>query len=151
MSLVVVFNRGRVESRAGTAGVEELECPLRRSRCGQQRPEIAGHWSLRTRTGPLQAGRQQFGSHGGGVCAPRRLPWPGNGPCRLGRCRGVAQAGVVSILSASGTRIEDISDLMGHSSTSVTETVYRHEIRPALTTGATAMDKILGKKRTKSA
>jgi integrase len=57
----------------------------------------------------------------------------------------------VSILSASGTRIEDISDLMGHSGTSVTETVYRHEIRPALTTGATAMDKILSKKRAKSA
>jgi hypothetical protein len=35
--------------------------------------------------------------------------------------------------------------------TSVTETVYRHEIRPALTTGATAMNKILSKKRTKSA
>ena len=57
----------------------------------------------------------------------------------------------VSILSASGTRIEDISDLMGHSGTSVTETVYRHEIRPALTTGATAMDKILRQKRAKSA
>ena len=49
----------------------------------------------------------------------------------------------VSILSASGVRIEDISDLVGHSGTSVTETVYRHEIRPALTTGATAMNKIL--------
>src|SRR5207244_5318402 len=49
----------------------------------------------------------------------------------------------VSILSAHGVRIEDISDLVGHSGTTVTETVYRHEIRPALTTGATAMDKIL--------
>jgi excisionase family DNA binding protein len=57
----------------------------------------------------------------------------------------------VSILSASGVRIEDISDLMGHSGTSVTETVYRHEIRPALTTGATAMSKILSKKRTRFA
>jgi hypothetical protein len=57
----------------------------------------------------------------------------------------------VSILSASGTRIEDISDLMGRSGTAFTETVYRHEIRPALTTGAAAMDKILSKKRTKSA
>jgi integrase len=54
----------------------------------------------------------------------------------------------VSILSAHGVRIEDISDLMGHSGTTVTETVYRHEIRPALTTGATAMDKILAKERT---
>ena len=57
----------------------------------------------------------------------------------------------VSILSASGTRIEDISDLMGHSGTSVTGTVCRHEIRPVLTAGATAMDKILSKKRAKSA
>ena len=53
----------------------------------------------------------------------------------------------VSILSAHGVRIEDISDLMGHSGTTVTETVYRHEIRPALTTGATAMDQILTRKR----
>jgi integrase len=53
----------------------------------------------------------------------------------------------VSILSAHGVRIEDISDLMGHSGTTVTETVYRHEIRPALTTGATAMDQILSQKR----
>ena len=51
----------------------------------------------------------------------------------------------VSILSASGVPIEDISDLVGHSGTSVTETVYRHEIRPALTMGATAMNKILKK------
>jgi site-specific recombinase XerD len=57
----------------------------------------------------------------------------------------------VSILSASGVRIEDISDLMGHSGTSVTESVYRHEIRPALATGATAMNKILSKKRSRSA
>jgi integrase len=56
----------------------------------------------------------------------------------------------VSILSANDVRLEDISDLVGHSSTSVTETVYRHEIRPALTKGAEAMDKIM-KKRTKSA
>jgi hypothetical protein len=30
-------------------------------------------------------------------------------------------------------------------STNVTETVYRHETRPALTKGATAMDKIFEK------
>jgi integrase len=41
--------------------------------------------------------------------------------------------------------LEDISQLVGHVSTSVTETVYRHEIRPALTKGAVAMDKIFGK------
>ncbi len=41
-------------------------------------------------------------------------------------------------------------DLVGHSGTSVTESVYG-EIRPALTTGATAMNKILSKKRPRTA
>jgi integrase len=48
----------------------------------------------------------------------------------------------VSILSASDAPLEDISQFVGHVSTSVTETVYRHEIRPVLTKGAAAMDKI---------
>jgi integrase len=48
----------------------------------------------------------------------------------------------VSILSASDVPLEDISQLVGHVSTNVTETVYRHEIRPALTKGAAAMDRI---------
>lgn len=52
-----------------------------------------------------------------------------------------------SILSAEGVRIEDISDLVGYSGTNVTETVYRHEIRPALTTEATAMNRIINKRR----
>ena len=47
----------------------------------------------------------------------------------------------MSILSAHDVRLEDISDLVGHSSTSVTETVYRHEIQPALT--ASAMNRTL--------
>ena len=38
----------------------------------------------------------------------------------------------VSILSAHDVRLEGISYVVGHSRTSVTETVYRHEIRPAL-------------------
>jgi integrase len=57
----------------------------------------------------------------------------------------------VSILSANDVRLEDISDLVGHSSTSVTETVYRHEIRPALTKGTTAMNRILGASAAKPA
>ena len=39
------------------------------------------------------------------------------------------------MLSAHDVRHEDISDLVGHSSTSVTEPVYRHEIRSMLTKG----------------
>jgi len=57
---------------------------------------------------------------------------------------------LLSTSCASDVPLEDISLLVGHGSTNVTETVYRHEIRPALTKGAAAMDKIF-KKATKSA
>ena len=49
----------------------------------------------------------------------------------------------VSLLSASGMRIEDISRLVGHSSTAVTERVYRHELRPVLEEGAATMDQLV--------
>jgi integrase len=48
----------------------------------------------------------------------------------------------VSLLSASGMAIEDISHLVGHASTRVTELVYRKELRPVLTRGAAAMDSL---------
>jgi integrase len=48
----------------------------------------------------------------------------------------------VSLLSDDGVSIEDIADLVGHAGTSVTEKVYRHQLRPVLLTGAVAMDKI---------
>ncbi|MQA84584.1 MAG: tyrosine-type recombinase/integrase [Streptosporangiales bacterium] len=48
----------------------------------------------------------------------------------------------VSLLSAHDVALEEISRLVGHSGTTVTETVYRHEIRPALTKGAVAMNKV---------
>ena len=48
----------------------------------------------------------------------------------------------VSLLSDNGVRIEDIADLCGHAGTTVTETVYRHQLRPVLLDGAVAMDRI---------
>ncbi|GAA3925973.1 site-specific integrase [Actinomadura viridis] len=50
----------------------------------------------------------------------------------------------VSVLSDHGIPIEDISRLVGHRSTTVTETVYRLQIRPVMEQGATAMDGIFG-------
>lgn len=50
----------------------------------------------------------------------------------------------VSLLSDSGTPLEEISRLVGHSNTSVTEAVYRKQIRPVLQGGAVAMDRIFG-------
>jgi len=48
----------------------------------------------------------------------------------------------VSLLSDGGVPIEQISRLVGHSGTSVTELVYRKQIRPVVDTGATAMNRI---------
>lgn len=48
----------------------------------------------------------------------------------------------VSALSASGVTIEEIARLVGHTRTSVTETVYRLQIRPVLEAGAVAMNHI---------
>ena len=48
----------------------------------------------------------------------------------------------VSLLSDHGLSLEEISRLVGHSSTTVTEAVYRKQIRPVLESGATAMDTI---------
>jgi hypothetical protein len=40
--------------------------------------------------------------------------------------------------------LQEISDTVGHKSTHVTETVYRHVIVPAIRGGATVMDEVFG-------
>ena len=48
----------------------------------------------------------------------------------------------VSIMSEQGVPVEEIARLVGHSATATTETVYRHELRPVISTGAEVMDTI---------
>jgi integrase len=48
----------------------------------------------------------------------------------------------VSLLSDSGVPLEEISRLVGHKNTTVTQTVYRKQIRPVIQTGAVVMDGI---------
>ncbi len=48
----------------------------------------------------------------------------------------------VSIMSEHGVPLEEIARLIGHSVTTTTETVYRHELRPIISTGAEIMDTI---------
>jgi integrase len=48
----------------------------------------------------------------------------------------------VSLLSDGGMPIEQISLLVGHSGTTVTELVYRKQIRPVIQNGATVMDEL---------
>ena len=42
----------------------------------------------------------------------------------------------VSVLSDAGVPVEEISRLVGHSGTTVTEFVYRHQLKPVIQTGA---------------
>jgi integrase len=51
----------------------------------------------------------------------------------------------VSLMSADGVPIEEIARLAGHNQTATTELVYRHELRPVITTGAEVMDRILSR------
>jgi site-specific recombinase XerD len=46
----------------------------------------------------------------------------------------------LSLLSSSGVTIAEIAHLVGHGSTSVTERVYRKELRPVITRGARAIN-----------
>jgi len=48
----------------------------------------------------------------------------------------------VSLLSDADVPIEHISRLVGHSSTTTTETIYRKQIRPVIIHGADIMDRI---------
>ncbi|WP_217702633.1 site-specific integrase [Nocardioides guangzhouensis] len=46
----------------------------------------------------------------------------------------------VSLMSDAGVPLEDIARLVGHGSTKVTETVYRKQLRPVLTSGTQVME-----------
>ena len=48
----------------------------------------------------------------------------------------------VSVLSDAGVPLEEISRLVGHSGTTVTELVYRHQLKPVIQTGAIVMDQL---------
>jgi hypothetical protein len=49
----------------------------------------------------------------------------------------------VSLMSHRGVSVEEIARLAGHSSSRTTETIYRRELRPVITTGAEVMDQLL--------
>ena len=48
----------------------------------------------------------------------------------------------VSVLSDAGIPVEQIAQLVSHRGTTVTELVYRHQLRPVIQTGATVMDEL---------
>ena len=60
------------------------------------------------------------------------------GPASVDTARAAAQLCVAAV--DTGLSIEDISHLVGHANTCITETVYRKELLPVLTRGAGAID-----------
>jgi len=52
----------------------------------------------------------------------------------------------VSLMSDSGMPVEEIARLVGHSSSRITELIYRHELRPVLQSGSRVMDHVLAAK-----
>ena len=50
-------------------------------------------------------------------------------------------------MSDNDVPIETIADLVGHKGTSVTERVYRHQLKPVITKGATTMNALFGRTR----
>ena len=45
-------------------------------------------------------------------------------------------------MSESGVAVAEIARLTGHFNARTTRAIYRHQLRPVITTGADAMDKI---------
>lgn len=54
----------------------------------------------------------------------------------------------VSLMSDAGVPVEEIARIVGHRGTVVTETVYRKQLRPIITTGAETMDRIFAPEST---
>jgi site-specific recombinase XerD len=52
----------------------------------------------------------------------------------------------VSVLSDAGVPLQEISRLVGHSGTTVTVAGYRHQLKPAILTGATVMDRLFSRR-----
>ena len=46
----------------------------------------------------------------------------------------------VSLMSDSGVPVEEIARLAGHTNSSTTELIYRHQLRPIMEKGAQTMD-----------
>lgn len=53
----------------------------------------------------------------------------------------------VSLLSDRGVPLEEISRLVGHKNTTVTELIYRKQLRPVMQGGAVAMDALFPQSR----
>jgi integrase len=50
----------------------------------------------------------------------------------------------VSLMSDSDVAVEEIAGIVGYASSNVIESVYRHQLRPVMITGAEKMDALLG-------
>ena len=116
-----------------------------------QDPKVASHPSL----GQSLCRRASRPASAAGSCSPpgSALAWTRDLRRALALVPGLNPAdwtprelrhSFVSLLSFAGVPLQDIAQLVGHSGTTVTELVYRHQIRPVIQAGATVMDRLFG-------
>lgn len=119
-------------------------------------------------SGSVRAGSgSRPGTRGGGTVSPSRRPSARNSTQRTRRefrkaiksVEGIVpeewtprelRHSFVSILSHKGIPLEEISRLVGHSGTAVTEEVHREQIRPVIQPGTTAIDGTVPKRWSRS-
>jgi integrase len=104
----------------------------------QERLAAGGHWSERDLV---------FSTRTGGALDAANVRRDFKAACKTAKLEGTwtpreLRHSFVSLMSSSGVPVEEIARLAGHSNTRTTEVVYRRELRPVLTTGAEAMDKL---------
>jgi site-specific recombinase XerD len=86
----------------------------------------------------LPVRRQAVGTEFRRLCKAAGITRPDGSAFQLRECR----HSFVSMLSAAGTDIEVISDLVGHVNSGVTRSVYAHQITGRLQAAAQVMDQI---------
>ena len=112
---------------------------LRVHRTSQRHVQLAAGTVAGSRSGVLHVGGHRTGRGERPPLVPSGRPGPAGLDAQAWTpARAAAQLRVVA--PSTGMSIEDISHLVGHASSRVTELVYRKELRPVLTRGASAMD-----------
>ena len=107
----------------------------------KERADAAGQWNDHD---PV------FATRTGGALDAANVRWEFKAACRTAKMGDQwtpreLRHSFVSLMSSSGVPVEEIARLAGHSNTRTTEVVYRRELRPVLTTGAEAMDRLFQK------
>jgi site-specific recombinase XerC len=130
----VVFKLGCASGGGGRMPADESD-DLRQ--CGSDDLAVVVSWE---HDGTALSGQVIAENVSGRACRLRHKP--GVTPLQSDGTPRELRHSFVSLISDADVPIEHISRLVGHSSTTTTETIYRKQIRPVIVHGADVMDRI---------